>query len=61
MPGEAIICRCNTVSKKNLTDAWRKGARSPLAMADATRATTGCGSCESVVEGLCEWLATADA
>lgn len=61
MPGEAIICRCNSVSKKNLTDAWRKGARSPLAMADATRATTGCGSCESVVEGLCEWLATADA
>jgi assimilatory nitrate reductase electron transfer subunit len=61
MPGDAIICRCNTVSKKNLTDAWRKGARSPLAMADATRATTGCGSCESVVEGLCEWLATADA
>lgn len=61
MPGEAIICRCNTVSKKNLTDAWLKGARSPLAMADATRATTGCGSCESVVEGLCEWLATADA
>lgn len=61
MPGEAIICRCNTVSKKNLTDAWRKGARNPLAMAEATRATTGCGSCESVVEGLCEWLATADA
>lgn len=61
MPGEAIICRCNTVTKKNLTDAWRKGARSPLAMAEATRATTGCGSCESVVDGLCEWLATADA
>lgn len=61
MPGEAIICRCNTVSKKNLTDAWRQGARSPLAMAEATRATTGCGSCESVVKGLCEWLATADA
>ncbi|MGK9271762.1 FAD-dependent oxidoreductase [Williamsia muralis] len=61
MPGDAIICRCNSVSKKNLTDAWRKGARSPMAMADATRATTGCGSCESVVEGLCEWLATADA
>ncbi|PXW30974.1 UNVERIFIED_CONTAM: assimilatory nitrate reductase electron transfer subunit [Williamsia faeni] len=61
MPGDAIICRCNTVSKKNLTDAWRKGARSAGAMADATRATTGCGSCQSVVDGLCEWLKTADA
>lgn len=61
MPGDAIICRCNTVSKKNLTDAWRKGARSAGAMAEATRATTGCGSCESVVDGLCDWLKTADA
>ena len=61
MPGDAIICRCNSVSKKGLTDAWRTGARSPKSMADATRATTGCGSCVSVVEGLCEWLATADA
>ncbi|WFR74102.1 FAD-dependent oxidoreductase [Prescottella defluvii] len=60
MPGGAVICRCNTVTKSHLTSAWRAGARSVPALATATRATTGCGGCSSAVEGICEWLRTAD-
>lgn len=60
MPGNAVICRCNSVTKANLTVAWRAGARSVAALATATRATTGCGGCGSAVEGICEWLRTTD-
>lgn len=60
MPGSAVICRCNSVTKSILTSAWRAGARSVTALATATRATTGCGGCSSAVEGICEWLRTAD-
>lgn len=60
MPGAAVICRCNSVTKSNLTTAWRAGARSVAALATATRATTGCGGCSSAVEGICEWLRTSD-
>ncbi|WP_207390428.1 FAD-dependent oxidoreductase [Rhodococcus sp. ABRD24] len=60
MPGGAVICRCNSVTKTNLTAAWRSGARSVAALATATRATTGCGGCSSTVEGICEWLRSSD-
>lgn len=60
MPGSAVICRCNSVTKSNLTSAWRAGARSVTALATATRATTGCGGCGSAVEGICEWLRSTD-
>ncbi|WP_302675461.1 FAD-dependent oxidoreductase [Rhodococcus sp. W8901] len=60
MPGGAVICRCNSVTKSNLTVAWRSGARSPAALATATRATTGCGGCSAAVEGICEWLRSSD-
>ncbi|PTR31689.1 assimilatory nitrate reductase electron transfer subunit [Rhodococcus sp. OK519] len=60
MPGGAVICRCNSVTKSSLTTAWRAGARSVAALATATRATTGCGGCGSAVEGICEWLRTTD-
>ncbi|CAM2943452.1 FAD-dependent oxidoreductase [Prescottella defluvii] len=60
MPGSAVICRCNSVTKSSLTGAWRAGARSVSALAAATRATTGCGGCGSAVEGICEWLRTTD-
>ncbi len=60
MPGSAVICRCNSVTKSSLTGAWRAGARSVAALATATRATTGCGGCGSAVEGICEWLRTTD-
>lgn len=60
MPDSAVVCRCNTVTKKHLVGAWRGGAHTPGSMAEKTRATTGCGSCIGVVEGLCEWLHRAD-
>ncbi|WP_175420367.1 FAD-dependent oxidoreductase [Rhodococcus sp. SGAir0479] len=60
MPGNAVICRCNSVTKSNLTTAWRAGARSVSALATATRATTGCGGCSAAVDGICEWLRTTD-
>lgn len=60
MPDAAVVCRCNTVTKKHLVSAWRRGCHTTAAMAQATRATTGCGSCVSAVDGLCDWLHRAD-
>lgn len=56
MPDDAIVCRCNTVHKGQLAAAYRSGATDVPALAAATRATTGCGSCEHSVAGFCEWL-----
>ncbi|MGW5075412.1 NAD(P)/FAD-dependent oxidoreductase [Rhodococcus sp. NPDC004095] len=60
MPGSAVICRCNSVTKAQLTGSWKQGARTVAAMATATRATTGCGGCSSAVQGICEWLRNSD-
>lgn len=56
---EALVCRCNSVSKARLVDAWREGARDTTALAAATRASTGCGGCRSTVDGLADWLRSA--
>lgn len=60
MPGHAVICRCNAVTKGAIVGAFRGGCTSLPEIADATRATTGCGSCSSAVEGLCSWLLSSD-
>lgn len=60
LPARAVVCRCNGVTKGSLVAAWRSGARDMNALATATRATTGCGSCKDTVDGLCSWLAVAD-
>ncbi len=60
MPGSATVCHCNNVTKSELQDAWLDGCRTAGEIARATRATTGCGSCRSAVEGICEWLRAAD-
>src|SRR6266508_4252709 len=60
MPDRAVICRCNSVTKGAITKAWLAGARTADAVSGATRACTGCGTCRDAVEGLCDWLATAD-
>ncbi len=57
LPPEAVVCRCNNVTKAALADAFAAGAREPGALADATRATTGCGSCAEEVRGLCREFA----
>jgi assimilatory nitrate reductase electron transfer subunit len=56
MPGTAVICRCNTVTKSRIVAAHRDGCTTVDAISEATRATTGCGGCTSAVEGLCTWL-----
>ncbi len=60
LPARAVICRCNGVTKGELVTAWSNGARDRAALATATRATTGCGSCADAVEGFCTWLNEAD-
>ncbi|MEV0086419.1 FAD-dependent oxidoreductase [Saccharopolyspora sp. NPDC050642] len=57
LPDDAVICRCNNVTKKALTAAWQGGARSVPELARATRATTGCGGCVDDVGRLCGALA----
>jgi assimilatory nitrate reductase electron transfer subunit len=60
LPASATICRCNTVTKRQLVTAWRNGARSPVDLATATRATTGCGGCRDAVRVIADWLTTTD-
>ncbi|AUH40855.1 FAD-dependent oxidoreductase [Streptomyces sp. CMB-StM0423] len=57
LPPEAVVCRCNNVTKGALTEAWDSGARTAEALAEATRATTGCGSCVDDIRGLCREFA----
>jgi assimilatory nitrate reductase electron transfer subunit len=60
LPARAVVCRCNTVTKGGLAAAWADGARSAEALAEATRATTGCGGCRDAVRGIAAWLEAAD-
>jgi assimilatory nitrate reductase electron transfer subunit len=60
LPGTAVICRCNSVSKGALVAAWRAGASDADALGRATRAGTGCGGCRAAVVGIHEWLAAAE-
>ncbi|MGK5731001.1 FAD-dependent oxidoreductase [Streptomyces sp. URMC 124] len=59
LPAEAVVCRCNNVTKRALVAGWRAGARTPEALARTTRASTGCGSCAGAVDGICRWLSAA--
>jgi assimilatory nitrate reductase electron transfer subunit len=56
---DSVVCRCNTVTKAQLTTAWRAGATDVAGLASRTRATTGCGGCEPTVEAICTWLRSA--
>jgi len=56
MPGSVTVCKCNNVSKADLVDAWRGGARDAAGLCSATRAGTGCGGCADVVGGIARWL-----
>lgn len=60
MPDRTTVCRCNSVTKAAIVEAWHGGARSVADVAAATRATTGCGGCTDVVCGLVDWLGAAD-
>ncbi len=50
----ALICNCNGVTKAQIIEAVLGGARSVSAVCDATRASTGCGSCKPEVQAIVE-------
>ncbi|RPI49459.1 MAG: NAD(P)/FAD-dependent oxidoreductase, partial [Acidobacteria bacterium] len=52
MPDDTRVCDCNNVSKAQIIEAVLQGARSIRAVCDATRASTGCGSCRPEVEAI---------
>ncbi|KAB8186257.1 NAD(P)/FAD-dependent oxidoreductase [Nonomuraea phyllanthi] len=56
MPDAARVCQCNNVTKGQIRACWEAGARDVAAVAAATRATTGCGTCRDAVEGIVGWL-----
>ncbi|NIH82369.1 FAD-dependent oxidoreductase [Amycolatopsis viridis] len=58
LPAAAVVCRCNSVTKGRLVEAFRAGATDVGELASVTRATTGCGSCRDAVRGIADWLAT---
>ena len=64
IPDEALVCNCNGVTKAQIIEAVLGGARSLGAVCDATRASTGCGSCRPEVEAIvglaCQGLAAPD-
>ncbi|HET6499909.1 MAG TPA: FAD-dependent oxidoreductase [Amycolatopsis sp.] len=57
LPASAVVCRCNSVTKGRLVEAFRNGATDVPELAAVTRATTGCGSCRDAVCGIAGWLA----
>ncbi len=46
------ICNCNTVSKGTIVEAIRAGKCSVAAIGECTRAGTGCGSCQPLLQQL---------
>ncbi|MEW2071244.1 FAD-dependent oxidoreductase [Streptomyces sp. NPDC007346] len=57
LPETAVVCQCNNVTRRDIQQACRQGARDLPAVAAATRATTGCGSCTAIVRRICETTA----
>jgi NAD(P)H-dependent nitrite reductase large subunit len=64
VPDTALICNCNGVTKAQIIEAVLGGARSVGAVCEATRASTGCGSCKpevrAIVELACQGLVAPD-
>lgn len=52
LPDDAVVCRCNAVTKTAILRSRRAGAEDVAAVAARTRATTGCGGCLPLVEQL---------
>ena len=46
------VCTCNSVSAGRIRDAVRGGCTTRAEVASATRASTGCGDCAGLVDGL---------
>ncbi|MGW0859896.1 FAD-dependent oxidoreductase [Streptomyces sp. NPDC002690] len=58
-PGE-LVCLCNGVPRSEILRHCAGGARSVASVADATRATTGCGGCRPLVEEILAGLGPSD-
>ncbi|MFD6140333.1 FAD-dependent oxidoreductase [Promicromonospora sp. NPDC060271] len=56
MPDDAVVCRCNGVTKRDIAQSCGSGAHTVEEVVRETRATTGCGSCKEAVCGLVDWL-----
>lgn len=56
MPDDAVVCRCNGVTKGEIADCCADGQDSLEDIAARTRATTGCGSCKEAVCGIAAWV-----
>ncbi|PUB24029.1 assimilatory nitrate reductase electron transfer subunit [Promicromonospora sp. AC04] len=56
MPEDAVVCRCNGVTKGDIAGSCAAGTHSVDEVVRETRATTGCGSCKDAVCGLVDWL-----
>jgi assimilatory nitrate reductase electron transfer subunit len=56
MPEDAVVCRCNGVTKGDIADSCEAGSHTVDDVVRETRATTGCGSCKDAVCGLVDWL-----
>jgi assimilatory nitrate reductase electron transfer subunit len=56
MPEDAVVCRCNGVTKGDIAQSCGSGAHTVEEVVRETRATTGCGSCKDAVCGLVDWL-----
>ncbi len=57
LPDADFICTCNSVTKGAIVCAIReKGLKTREAVAKATEATTGCGSCAQWVDDLLAWV-----
>jgi nitrite reductase (NADH) large subunit len=55
MPDDAPVCNCNGVNKGAIRKCVLSGKRSMKAVMTATRAGTGCGSCQPLVREIVEW------
>lgn len=60
MPGSALVCKCNAVTKATIQGCVLAGARTVRSVAAETRATTGCGTCSEAVAGIVDWLNAAE-
>ncbi len=52
VPDDTQICNCNTVNKGAIVAAIKQGKCSVEAVGDCTRAGTGCGTCQPLVQQL---------
>lgn len=48
-PATATVCNCTGVTRSQLDDAMKRGARTVIEIAEATGASTVCGSCKNLV------------